>query len=100
MSAPGGSWVTQEAPFKLVRGVQYACALQLRWPESLATPEQVEARFTTLGFTGVTASKDDGWRVEGTWPLDDQEVTLPAQVVQVWAWAPAEAPTLPAGVDP
>lgn len=87
------SWSAVNAPFTLKRpftlksGVLYACTYKLSFVEKhLATEELIAQRFTDAGFTGVTVDMDAS-RAEGTWGKPDQDdVSLPDEVVTVWSW--------------
>ena len=83
------TWTPLQAPISLKQGTLYACALKFDFGEKLlATEAMVTQKFTDAGFTGVTVDMSVP-RAEGTWGQpDDDDVTLPSEVVQVWRWDP------------
>jgi hypothetical protein len=83
------AWETLEPPISLKQGGQYACALHLGFFESkMATDELVAQKFTDAGFVSVQPDLKN-MRVTGTWGQPDQDgVTLPSEVSEVWQWQP------------
>lgn len=82
-----GSWQPLSPPFNLKNGTRYAATIVLSTVEkAFATQALIANKFLSAGFRDVACAPDKR-RVEGCWNKPDQEnVTLPSQVREVFVW--------------